>query len=86
LRRALANGGRWLDDDERRRLNAWIDTRPCLRTLCHFRAQLALLMEQRDIEAGARGLSQWVQAATDSDIVSLRTFAEALAGDASATP
>jgi stearoyl-CoA desaturase (delta-9 desaturase) len=86
LRRALANGGRWLDDDERRRLNAWIDTRPCLRTLCHFHAQLALLMEQRDIEAGARGLSQWVQAATDSDIVSLRTFAEALAGDASATP
>ena len=84
LRRALANGGCWLDDDERGRLNAWIDTRPCLRTLCRFRAELASLMEQRDVDAGARGLSQWVQAAMDTDIGSLRTFAGALAGDASA--
>ena len=82
LRRALANGGCWLDDDERGRLDAWIDTRPSLRTLCRFRAQLASLMEQRDAGSGAHGLSQWVQAAMDSGIGPLRRFAEALAGDA----
>ncbi|MGA9828883.1 MAG: fatty acid desaturase [Rhodanobacteraceae bacterium] len=86
LRRALANGGCWLNDDDRGRLNAWIDARPCLRTLCHFRAQLALLMEQRDIDAEKRGLSQWLHAARDSDIGSLRTFAAALAGDTFAKP
>jgi stearoyl-CoA desaturase (delta-9 desaturase) len=85
LRRALADGGRWLDDDDRRRLNAWIDTRPCLRTICSFRAQLASLMEQRDIDAAASGLSRWVRAARNSEIGSLRTFAEALAADAFAT-
>jgi stearoyl-CoA desaturase (Delta-9 desaturase) len=86
LRRALADGGCWLDDDDRRRLNAWIDTRPCLRTLCRFRAQLAWLMEQRDIDAGSSGLSQWVRAAMDSDIGSLRAFAAALVVDAPARP
>ncbi|MGA9342409.1 MAG: fatty acid desaturase [Rhodanobacteraceae bacterium] len=86
LRRALANGGCWLNEDDRGRLNAWIDARPCLRTLCHFRAQLAQLMEQRDIDAETRGLSQWLRAARDSDIGSLRTFAAALAADAFAKP
>ncbi len=84
LRRALANGGRWLDDDERGRLNAWIETRPYLRTLCRFRAQLAVLMEQRDVDAGARGLSQWIQAAMASDIGPLKAFAQALAGESPA--
>jgi stearoyl-CoA desaturase (delta-9 desaturase) len=81
LRRAVANGGCWLDADERGRLNAWIDTRPSLGTLCRFRAQLASLMEQRDVDSGA-GLSQWVQAAMDSEIGSLRRFADTLARDA----
>jgi stearoyl-CoA desaturase (delta-9 desaturase) len=84
LRRALADGGCWLDDDERGRLNAWIDTRPSLQTLCRFRAQLALLMERRDVNSGAHGLSQWVRDAMDSEIGSLRRFAEALAGEAPA--
>ena len=82
LRHALANGGRWLNDDDRRRLNTWIDARPMLHTVCNFRAQLALLMEQRDVGAGAQGLSQWVRAARDTNINSLRTFAAALAVDA----
>jgi stearoyl-CoA desaturase (delta-9 desaturase) len=81
LRRAVANGGCWLDDDERGRLNAWVDARPSLQTLCRFRAQLASLMEQRDVNSSA-GLSQWVQAAMDSEIGSLRRFAETLARDA----
>lgn len=86
LRRALANGGCWLDDDDRKRLNAWISSRPGLRALCRFRAELAALMEQRDIDAGTSGLSQWVRAAMDSDIGSLRTFAAALARDAPSRP
>jgi stearoyl-CoA desaturase (delta-9 desaturase) len=86
LRRALANGGRWLDEDERARLNAWIATRPCLHTLCRFRAQLSLLMERCDVDAAARGLSQWVRAAMESDIDSLRTFAASLAGDTFSEP
>jgi len=85
LRHALANGGCWLDADERGRLNAWIETRPSLQTLCRFRAQLASLMEQRESDSGARSLSQWLRAAMDSDIGSLRRFAEALALEAPAT-
>lgn len=84
LRHALANGGRWLNDDDRHRLNTWTDARPNLHTVCGFREQLALLMEQRDISAGMQGLSQWVRAARDSDIPSLRTFAAALAKEAMA--
>jgi len=86
LRNALADGGRWLSVDDRLRLNAWIDARPRLRTLCNFRAQLTLLMEQRDVDAEAKGLSQWVKAAQDTDIGSLRTFALALASDSLAKP
>jgi stearoyl-CoA desaturase (delta-9 desaturase) len=82
LRHALANGGRWLNDEDRRRLNTWTDARPILHTVCNFRAQLALLTEQRDVGAGALGLSQWVRAARDTNIKSLRTFAAALAVDA----
>ena len=80
----LANGGRWLNDDDRHRLNTWTDARPNLHTVCGFREQLALLMEQRDISAGMQGLSQWVRAARDSDIPSLRIFAAALAKEAMA--
>ena len=85
-RRALADGGCWLDDDDRRRLDDWIDARPCLRTLCRFRAELAVLMERRDIGEEAADMAQWVRAARDSNIGSLRTFAAALAGNASDTP
>jgi len=79
LRHALANGGRWLSDEDRRRLNTWTDARPSLYTVCNFREQLASLMEQRDIGAGTQGLSQWVRAAHSTEIHSLRTFAASLA-------
>ncbi len=82
LRHALANGGRWLNDDDRWRLNAWTDARQSLRIVCNFRTQLALLVEQRDLGDGTQALSQWVRAARDSGIKSLEVFASALAADA----
>jgi stearoyl-CoA desaturase (delta-9 desaturase) len=86
LRRALADGGLWLRDEDRRRINAWIETRPYLRVLCKFRAELASLMDERDIGHGPVLLSQWIRAARESDIGSLQTFAVALAGNAFDAP
>jgi stearoyl-CoA desaturase (delta-9 desaturase) len=86
LRRVLADGGCWLNDDDRRRINAWVDARPYLRTLCNFRAKLALLMERRDIGDEATGMAQWIREARDSDIGSLRAFAAELEGDAFDAP
>lgn len=86
LRNALANGGRWLSDDDRGRLNTWIDARPDVHILCEFRTQLALLMERRDIGNSTQALSQWIRAARDSDIHSLQVFAAALAVDAMGDP
>lgn len=84
LRRALADGGCWLDRNDRRRLDAWIDARPCLRTICEFRTRLGLLMEQRDANAAQEGLSQWARSAEESGIGSLRIFAATLIADAAA--
>ncbi len=84
LRHALADGGRWLDADERRRLNAWVEARPVLRTICEFRAQLSALLEQRDLDAMAGRLSQWARAAKGSGIGVLRSFASTLDADACA--
>lgn len=78
LSRALADGGRWLSADERERLNAWIETQPCLRTICQLRGQLAALMEMRNAERAAEALSQWVRAAQASGIGALQRFALSL--------
>lgn len=84
LRNALANGGRWLNDDDRGRLDAWTNQRPSLRIVCNFRTQLALLMEQRDSGETTLALSQWVRAARDSGINSLVVFATALTTETTA--
>ena len=78
LHRALADGGRWLTVDERAHLNAWIDARPYLRTICHLRAQLAALMESRNADHAAEALTAWVSAAQASGIDSLQRFALSL--------
>ena len=78
LHRALADGGRWLPVDERAHLNAWIDARPYLRTICHLRAQLAALMESRNADHAAEALTAWVSAAQASGIDSLQRFALSL--------
>jgi stearoyl-CoA desaturase (delta-9 desaturase) len=78
LHRALADGGRWLSADERAHLNAWIDARPYLRTICHQRSQLAALMETRNADHAAAALTLWVKAAQASGIGSLQQFAVSL--------
>jgi stearoyl-CoA desaturase (delta-9 desaturase) len=75
LRRALADGGRWLSTDERERLDAWVDARPRLRTICRFREQLAALMESRHADRVAESMMQWVRAAGASGIDALQGFA-----------
>lgn len=78
LRRALADGGRWLATDDYAHLNAWVDARPCMRTICQFRAHLAELLEQRGADARVDGWAQWARAAEVSGIGPLRTFAASL--------
>jgi stearoyl-CoA desaturase (delta-9 desaturase) len=84
LRRALADDGRWLAVGERERLQAWVDSRPVVRSLCEFRAQLAVLMDRRLLVASAE-FSQWRHAAKASNIGSLRDFAISLESDALAS-
>ena len=80
LRRALADGGRWLDDAARERLQAVLDRRPTLATVCEFRARLATLMEQRSGETMLKGLQQWCHEAEASGIRALQEFSARLKG------
>ena len=80
LRRALADGGRWLDRDKRKQLEAVVEKRPTLRVVCDYRARLAALMEQRGADAALKGLQQWVREAEQSGIRALQDFAQHLKG------
>ncbi|WP_430389858.1 DesA family fatty acid desaturase [Dyella sp. 20L07] len=78
LLRALADGGRWLSAAEREHLNAWIETRPCLHTICQLRTELVALMDTRNADRAAEAFSQWVRAAQASGIDALQRFALSL--------
>ena len=80
LRRALADGGRWLDGEGRERLAALVERRPTLQTVCEFRARLVALMEQRGPESALSGLQQWVREAEQSGIRVLQAYAARLKG------
>jgi stearoyl-CoA desaturase (delta-9 desaturase) len=80
LRRALADGGRWLDNDARDRLQAALANRPALKTVCDFRARLVALMEERGAEKSLKALQQWIVEAEQSGIRSLQQFAQRLKG------
>jgi len=80
MRRALADGGRWLDHEGRERLQAALAKRPTLRTVCDFRTRLAELMEQRGAEQSLKGLQQWIAEAEQSGIRVLQDFAQRLKG------
>ncbi|MEV8520770.1 fatty acid desaturase [Dyella marensis] len=80
MRRALADGGRWLDHEGRERLQAALAKRPTLRTVCDFRTRLADLMEQRGAEQSLKGLQQWIAEAEQSGIRVLQDFAQRLKG------
>lgn len=82
LRKALANGGRWLDSHSRERLEAVVRERPLLATVCEFRARLAQLTERngRNAEAMLESVKQWCHEAESSGIRVLVDFAARLKG------
>ncbi len=80
MRKALANGGQWLDEAGRERIQAVIDKRPRLRTVSEYRARLAALMELRGGEAGLTALQDWVREAEASGIEALEQFSARLRG------
>lgn len=80
LRKALADGGRWLDDSGRERLQHLIEKRPRLRTVAEYRARLITLMDLRGAETGLDALRQWVREAEASGIQALEQFSVRLRG------
>lgn len=82
LRRGLADGGRWLDDEKRARLAAFIAERPRLATVAEYRARLAQVLDERshDAKATLARLHAWCQEAEASGIASLQQFSARLKG------
>ncbi|HEX7338431.1 MAG TPA: fatty acid desaturase [Rhodanobacteraceae bacterium] len=80
LRRALANGGRWLDAEGSGKLQAVLAKRPQLKVVCEFRSRLAALLDQRGADQALKGLQQWIHEAEESGIRVLQDFAERLKG------
>lgn len=85
VRRALADGGRWLDGESHDKLQAVLAKRPTLRTVVDFRTRLAALMEQRGADQALKGLQQWIHEAEQSGIRALQEFAAKLKGYAIAS-
>ena len=82
LRRALGNGGRWLDSASRERMVAFTEKHPQLRTVCEFRARLAALTERngRNADGMLDGLKEWCREAEATGIRTLADFATRLKG------
>ncbi|MFZ5657458.1 MAG: DesA family fatty acid desaturase [Pseudomonadota bacterium] len=82
LRRGLADGGRWLDDEKRARLAAFLAERPRLATIAEYRARLAQVLDERssDAKATLARLHAWCQEAEASGIASLQQFSARLKG------
>ncbi len=78
LRRALADGGRWLDGEGRARMQTLIERRPTLRTVVEFRARLLAALDQRVPEQALKNLQQWVREAEASGISVLQQYAARL--------
>jgi stearoyl-CoA desaturase (delta-9 desaturase) len=78
LRRALANGGRWLDKGEHDLLEAWIRTRPALHTVYVFREKLDALARTRHTTALVDGVRCWIHDAERSGVEALQAFAARL--------
>src|SRR5262249_12436029 len=82
LRRALGNGGRWLDNASRERMTALVEHRPTLRTVCDFRTRLAALLERGNggAEAMLANLTEWCHEAEATGIAALAEFSARLRG------
>jgi stearoyl-CoA desaturase (Delta-9 desaturase) len=82
LRKALANGGRWLDEHSRERLQEIVKQRPLLSTVCEFRTRLASVLERGNggAEVMLSGLQEWCREAEATGIRTLQDFAARLRG------
>ena len=82
LRRALANGGRWLDGAAQTRMLEAVKQRPLLAKVCDFRARLAAVLERGNGsgEAMLANLQEWCREAEASGIRTLQDFAVRLRG------
>jgi stearoyl-CoA desaturase (delta-9 desaturase) len=82
LRKALANGGRWLDERSRERLAEAVKQRPLLATVCEFRTRLAVVLERGNggAEAMMASLTEWCREAEATGIRTLQEFSARLRG------
>jgi len=82
MRRALADGGRWLDNDHRERLGQWIEARPRLATVYQYRERLREVYGRtgQGSDAMLEGLRQWCAEAEASGIRALEEFSARLKG------
>ena len=82
MRKALVNGGRWLDDDASQRLRAFIAQRPNLATVYEYRQRLRAVYERtgQNSDAMLEALRQWCAEAEASGIEALAQFADRLKG------
>jgi stearoyl-CoA desaturase (delta-9 desaturase) len=82
LRKGLADDGRWLQPDAREQLQAWIASRPRIKTLVEYRARLAEVLETRSNDAGERlkRLQAWCAEAEASGVRALQEYSARLKG------
>ena len=82
LRKGLADGGRWLSDDKRARLQAWIAESPRMAQIAEFRARLAQVLDDRshDAQATLQKLHAWCAEAEATGIRALQDFSARMKG------
>ncbi len=82
LRQGLADDGRWLDDDKRAKLQAWLAERPSMATLAEYRQRLAQVLDERshDAQATLAKLQAWCAEAEASGNQALQAFSARLKG------
>lgn len=82
LRQGLADGGRWLDDEKRARLQAWVDESPRMAQIAEYRQRLAQVLDERSIDAQAtlQKLHAWCVDAEASGIHALQDFSQRMKG------
>src|SRR5690606_1896467 len=82
LRKGLADGGRWLDDEKRARLQAWLADRPHMATLAEYRQRLQQVLDDRshDAQATLQKLHDWCVEAEATGNHALQQFSARLKG------
>ncbi len=82
LRKGLADGGRWLDDEKRARLHAWLAERPHMATLAEYRQRLQQVLDDRshDAQVTLQKLHEWCVEAEATGNHALQQFSARLKG------